>query len=362
MSECVQPEAYSPRQCLLQVHVEDLHPEGPEVEARKPVPAAKDLFQKAEGSALEPGSHAQGKDQKRAAPTKRTPAIPGDSEELGSNRENQPRQVSLGRSTARSLRLTSSFYIILATTLSFRKEAQLSRIALKDELRSGKLSLEKWSDWESQRVTGLLNFPPVSGHLSLALDPGKAHSSQATDNAGENGIAQAVNPKDSPATLVSTHSGARRRERALGRLPLCRQRDPSTFYPWLIHRYRYLGHRFQGNDTSPESFLLHNALARKPKRIRTAFSPSQLLRLEHAFEKNHYVVGAERKQLAHSLSLTETQVKVWFQNRRTKFKRQKLEEEGSDSQQKKKGTHHINRWRIATKQASPEEIDVTSDD
>ncbi|ELK36759.1 Homeobox protein EMX2 [Myotis davidii] len=119
---------------------------------------------------------------------------------------------------------------------------------------------------------------------------------------------------------------------------------------------------FQGNDTSPESFLLHNALARKPKRIRTAFSPSQLLRLEHAFEKNHYVVGAERKQLAHSLSLTETQVKVWFQNRRTKFKRQKLEEEGSDSQQKKKGTHHINRWRIATKQASPEEIDVTSDD
>ncbi|KOB67188.1 Homeotic protein empty spiracles [Operophtera brumata] len=37
---------------------------------------------------------------------------------------------------------------------------------------------------------------------------------------------------------------------------------------------------------------------RKPKRIRTAFSPSQLLKLEHAFEKNHYVVGAERKQLA----------------------------------------------------------------
>ncbi|MGH0123923.1 UNVERIFIED_CONTAM: hypothetical protein FKN15_015449 [Acipenser sinensis] len=90
------------------------------------------------------------------------------------------------------------------------------------------------------------------------------------------------------------------------------QRDPSTFYPWLIHRYRYLGHRFQGHETSPESFLLHNALARKPKRIRTAFSPSQLLRLEHAFEKNHYVVGAERKQLAHSLSLTETQVRFLF--------------------------------------------------
>lgn len=47
---------------------------------------------------------------------------------------------------------------------------------------------------------------------------------------------------------------------------------------------------------------------RKPKRIRTAFSPSQLLQLEDAFGKNHYVVGQERKDLAASLSLTETQV------------------------------------------------------
>lgn len=64
-----------------------------------------------------------------------------------------------------------------------------------------------------------------------------------------------------------------------------------------------------GGEVSQESLLLHGGpFARKPKRIRTAFSPSQLLRLERAFEKNHYVVGAERKQLAGSLSLSETQV------------------------------------------------------
>lgn len=49
---------------------------------------------------------------------------------------------------------------------------------------------------------------------------------------------------------------------------------------------------------------------RKPKRIRTAFSPSQLLKLENAFEKNHYVVGQERKDLATKLNLSETQVSI----------------------------------------------------
>ncbi|KTF74132.1 hypothetical protein cypCar_00037866 [Cyprinus carpio] len=139
------------------------------------------------------------------------------------------------------------------------------------------------------------------------------------------------------------------------------QRDTLNFYPWVL-RNRYLGHRFQGDDSSPENLLLHGPFSRKPKRIRTAFSPSQLLRLERAFEKNHYVVGAERKQLANGLCLTETQVKVWFQNRRTKHKRQKLEEESPDSQQKRKGTQHVSRWRVATQQGSPEDIDVISED
>ena len=61
------------------------------------------------------------------------------------------------------------------------------------------------------------------------------------------------------------------------------------------------------NLISIPDFLLHPF--RKPKRVRTAFSPTQLLKLEHAFESNQYVVGAERKTLAQQLSLTETQVR-----------------------------------------------------
>lgn len=56
------------------------------------------------------------------------------------------------------------------------------------------------------------------------------------------------------------------------------------------------------------TFPLLMGMARKPKRVRTAFNPSQLLQLEQAFEKNQYVVGQERKQLANLLQLSETQV------------------------------------------------------
>merc|ERR1719220_1662589 len=99
-------------------------------------------------------------------------------------------------------------------------------------------------------------------------------------------------------------------------------------YPWFINR-----HRFGGGPHLPE-FLLP---FRKPKRIRTAFSPSQLLKLEQAFEKNQYVVGAERKELAKNLNLSETQVKVWFQNRRTKHKREETETEQSQNMGNKSG-------------------------
>ncbi|CAF0831408.1 unnamed protein product [Rotaria sp. Silwood1] len=64
----------------------------------------------------------------------------------------------------------------------------------------------------------------------------------------------------------------------------------------------------------------------KPKRIRTIFTPEQLERLESEFDKQQYMVGNERFYLATTLDLTEAQVKVWFQNRRIKWRRQTLDD------------------------------------
>lgn len=63
-------------------------------------------------------------------------------------------------------------------------------------------------------------------------------------------------------------------------------------------------------------------LATPEKRSRTVFSMTQLDELEKVFKQQQYVVGSERTELAYNLRLTEAQVKVWFQNRRIKERKQ----------------------------------------
>ncbi|XP_062601133.1 homeobox protein Hmx-like [Saccostrea cucullata] len=58
------------------------------------------------------------------------------------------------------------------------------------------------------------------------------------------------------------------------------------------------------------------------KKTRTVFSRHQIFCLESAFDAKRYLSSTERSEIASTLNLTETQVKVWFQNRRNKWKSQ----------------------------------------
>ncbi|XP_066109348.1 homeobox protein Nkx-2.6 [Saccopteryx bilineata] len=63
--------------------------------------------------------------------------------------------------------------------------------------------------------------------------------------------------------------------------------------------------------------------ARQRRRPRVLFSQAQVLALERRFKQQRYLSAPEREHLASALQLTSTQVKIWFQNRRYKCKRQR---------------------------------------
>ncbi|XP_004082146.1 homeobox protein Nkx-2.8 [Oryzias latipes] len=81
------------------------------------------------------------------------------------------------------------------------------------------------------------------------------------------------------------------------------------------------------DSTKPDDSALDSEPQRtqKSKKRRVLFSKAQTLELERRFRQQRYLSGPEREQLARMLSLTPTQVKIWFQNHRYKMKRGRVE-------------------------------------
>lgn len=83
---------------------------------------------------------------------------------------------------------------------------------------------------------------------------------------------------------------------------------------------RRVGHPYQ-NRTPP-----------KRKKPRTSFSRMTIIELEKRFDRQKYLASSERTSLAKSLKISDSQVKTWFQNRRTKWRRQAAEEKELERQ------------------------------
>lgn len=102
----------------------------------------------------------------------------------------------------------------------------------------------------------------------------------------------------------------------------------------------------------------------KKKKTRTVFTRSQIDQLEVTFNQKRYLSSNDRLQLALSLKMTETQVKVWFQNRRNKWKRDMVTGTGqpqpgsADSQSVVSG---MEKSSTTTSEANGEMTDHTED-
>ncbi|XP_008114257.1 T-cell leukemia homeobox protein 1 isoform X1 [Anolis carolinensis] len=109
-------------------------------------------------------------------------------------------------------------------------------------------------------------------------------------------------------------------------------------FPWMESNRRYTKDRFTValspfTVTRRIGHPYQNRTPPKKKKPRTSFTRLQICELEKRFHRQKYLASAERAALAKALKMTDAQVKTWFQNRRTKWRRQTAEEREAERQQ-----------------------------
>ncbi|CAB1347361.1 unnamed protein product [Coregonus sp. 'balchen'] len=143
--------------------------------------------------------------------------------------------------------------------------------------------------------------------LALSPTPKKSHSSSKADESS-GGSTPKFGENTSPVMVVNGVSGG----------AASSPESQPLLWPAWVYCTRYSDRPSSGPRTRK---LKKTKNEKEDKRPRTAFTAEQLQRLKTEFQANRYITEQRRQSLAQELNLNESQIKIWFQNKRAKIKK-----------------------------------------